>query len=232
MAKILRYRDEKGHFARRHAQRYLTPEIYDTKKRATVAIGNSRRGIDRIEADMIYAVHAAPKFERQPEIVLRSFRSLHDTLQPAADALKGYKLADVEVWYNGERIVAKMKVPLAATGRTKRGRWTGREVGETPMDRIRFEVKRALEEQGFAVTPEGDRRAWGDKRTKAFARDRYDHATEAKLTGLREKRTTTRAGSKKRKELDLAIAAAEAGGTVVRPRVRTIKPKIVIRGYK
>jgi len=165
-------------------------------------------------------------------VVLRSFRSLHDTLEPARETLKGYKLADVEVWLNGERIVAKLKIPLVATDRKKRGRWNGREMNETPMDRVRFEIKRALEEQGYAVTPEEDRKSWGDKRTKAFARHKYDYHTEQHLIALRAEAAGAKPRTADRRRINSAIRAAEAAGEVVQPKLKTIKPKIVIRGYK
>lgn len=202
------YRDEKnGRFTKRHKQKYIRPEVVNEDGTFS-PVGNYRRGVDDFDAWTLEKVYAAPEYEVQPEIVLRSFKSLHRSLLPAEDELATFKAVDVEVWYNGEKIVAVAKMPLRRTGIKKKRRAWGRKtkdgkpyhgpaVNMTAMEIVRQRIKRALEEQGYAITSKATRLHHGDKRTRALAEDKLSES-----------------------------------GAVVRRGLKTIKPKIVIRGYK
>lgn len=231
MQKRIVFRDEKtGRFTRRHSQKYIRPELIDDAGRYT-AIGNYRRGIDAFDAWTLEQTYAAPVFAVQPEIVLRSFKSVHRTLQPVEAALGTYKLVDVEVWYRGERIVALAKIPLRKTRRKVTKRWTHREANETPLGRVRMEIKRALENLGYAVTSRDVRIHYGDKRTRAYAVPKYDPETEVRLDNLKARLRKTRKRSE-RTAIERDMSDARAAGTVEREGLKTIKPKIIIRGYK
>jgi len=207
MKKRLIFRDEKtGRFCKRHKQKYIRPELISEDGSST-PIGNYRRGVDEFDAWSLEKMYAAPEYERQPDLILRSFKSLHRTLLPVEKELSKYKLVDVEIDYGGERIVRIAKLPLRRTGEKKKRRSWGRRtvdgrpfhgpsVNMSAMEIIRKHVKRALEEQGFAITSKETRARTGDKRTRTLAVDKKDER-----------------------------------GRVVRKGLKTIKPRIVIRGY-
>jgi hypothetical protein len=232
MARIV-YRDDRGRFTKRHAQKYIRPEVVDTVagRLHFEPVGNYRRGIGRFEAWEVERRLTAKPPEPDEPIVLRSFKSTHASLRPAADRLAGYRFVDVEVWYRGEKIVSRSKIPLIGTDRKKYTRWTHRHANETAFDRVRLEIKRGLEEQGFAITSKAVRMERGDKRTRAYARDRYDAGTEARIVYLR---SLFKRGMKpsERRSIEARIADAMREGTVERPGATTIKPKIIIRGYR